>query len=240
MTTIGIPQTTTQAAARVTPAAPAATRGRTRLQDNLLVCGILAALVYLITDVLGALRYPGYDFTSQGVSELMAVGAPTKNLVDSVFVVYGLLALAFAIGVLRESSGRRALRVAGLLLLGYAVAGFLGGFFPAYPREAGGFNDSVPHMILTAALVVLMLAALGFAAYALGKRFRIYSFATLGAIVALGVASGVYASRLAAHQSTPGFGIVERVLIYGYLAWAAVLGVALIRRHATPVAGDSV
>jgi hypothetical membrane protein len=238
MTTIGIPQA--QAAAAPAPAsAPVTIRGRTRLQDNLLVCGILAAFVYIVTDVLGALRYPGYDFTSQGVSELMAVGAPTRNLVDSVFIVYGVLALAFAIGVLREASGQRWLRWSGLLLFVYALAGLAGRFFPAYPRGAGGFNDSIPHIILTAALVVLMVAALGFAAFALGKRFQIYSLATLGTVIALGIASGVYASRLAAHEPTPGFGIVERVLIYAYLVWAAILGVALIRRHSAPAAGDA-
>ena len=230
MTTIGIPQATAAAAA------PSVVRGRTRLQDNLLVCGILAAFVYVLTDVLGSLRYPGYNFTSQGISELMAVGAPTKHLVDSLFVVYGLLALGLAIGVLRESSGQWKLRVTGLLLLGYALAGSLGRFFPAYPRGAGGFNDSVPHMILTGVLVVLMLAAVGFASFALGKRFQIYSLATLAGIVGLGIASGVYASRLAAHQATPGFGIVERALIYSYLVWAAVLGVALVRRHTAPAA----
>ena len=119
MTTIGMPQASAAAV-------PAQAGGRTRLQDNLLVCGIFAAFVYILTDVLGALRYPGYDFTSQGVSELMAVGAPTKHLVDSIFVVYGVLAVAFAIGVLRESSGQRALRVTGLLLLAYALAGLPG------------------------------------------------------------------------------------------------------------------
>lgn len=232
MTTIGIPQ------GRIEPtAAPA--RGRSRLQDNLLVCGILAAFVYVLTDVLGAMRYPGYDFTSQGISELMAVGAPTKHLVDSVFVVYGMLALAFAIGVLRESSGQRALRVTGLLLLGYSLVGAFGRFVPAYPRSAGGFSDSLPHVILTGVLVVLMLAALGFASRALGKRFQIYTLATLGTLVALGIASGVYGSRLAANQPTPGFGIVERVLIYAYLVWAAVLGVLLVRRHSAPTAPDA-
>ena len=174
MTTIGVPQA--QSAPATAPA-----RAGTRLQDNLLVCGILAALVYILTDVLGALRYPGYDFTAQAISELMAVGAPTKHLVDSIFAVYGVLTLAFAIGVVRES-GQRTLRVTGLLLMGYALAGMLGRFFPMYPRGAGKFND-LPHVILTGALVVFMLAAVGFASYALGKRFRIYSLATLGAIV---------------------------------------------------------
>jgi len=234
MTTIGIPQEQS-----ATTAAPVRVGSASRLQDNLLVCGILAALVYIATDVLGVLRYPGYDFTAQGISELMAVGAPTKHLVDSIFVVYGALAFTFAIGVLRESSGQRTLRVAGLLLLCYAVAGALGRFFPAYARGAGSFNDSVPHVILTGVLVVLMLGSLGFGSLVLGKQFRIYSLATLGTIVALGVASGFYASRLAAQQPTPGFGIVERVLIYAYLIWAAVLGVLLMRRHGEPTGGNA-
>jgi hypothetical membrane protein len=231
MTTIGIPRE--QGA---TTAAPV--RVASRVQDNLLVCGILAALVYIVTDVLGVLRYPGYDVTAQGISELMAVGAPTKHLVDSIFVVYGVLAFMFAIGVLRESSGQRALRVTGLALLGYAAAGALGRIFPAYARGAGGFGDNVPHVVLTGVLVVLMLAALGFASLALGKRFRIYSLATLGVIVALGIASGVYATRMAAQQPTPGFGIVERVLIYAYLIWAAILGGLLMRRHSDAIGGN--
>ena len=55
MTTIGIPQTSAAAAA-----APPTARGRTRLQDNLLTCEILAALGYVVTDVLGVLCYRAY------------------------------------------------------------------------------------------------------------------------------------------------------------------------------------
>ena len=237
MTTIGI--ATGQSAA---PAAATA-RSRNRLQDNLLVCGTLAAFVYLLTDVLGSLRYPGYDFTSQGVSELMAVGAPTKLLVDSIFFVYGLLAIGFAIGVIRDAprgERARALRTTGVLLLAYAAIPMaLAGRFAAHPRGAGAFSASVPHIIVTAVLVVLMLAALAFGAFALGRRFRFYSLGTLGLIVALGVVSGYYGARLAAGQSTPGFGIVERVLIYAFLAWAATLGVALLRKaHASSEASS--
>ena len=228
MTTIGI--ATERSSGSAAPA-EASARSRNRLQDNMLVCGTLAAFVYLVTDILGSLRYPGYDFTSQGVSELMAVGAPTKTLVDSIFIVYGLLAIAFAIGVIREPSpGRRALRITGAVLLAYAAIPMaVAGRFAAHPRGAGAFSDSVPHVILTAVLVVLMLAAIGAGAFALGQRFRIYSFATLGVLVVLGAVSGYYGARLAAGQSTPGFGVVERVLIYAFLAWAATLGISLLR-----------
>jgi hypothetical protein len=54
------------------------------------------------TDVLGGMRYEGYSFTSQAISELMATGAPSEAFVDPLFITYGVLALAFSVGVRRE------------------------------------------------------------------------------------------------------------------------------------------
>jgi len=60
------------------------------LRKSLLVCGMLAWLVYVGVDVLAAIRYPEYhSFTSRAISELMASGAPTERLVDPLFRVHG-------------------------------------------------------------------------------------------------------------------------------------------------------
>jgi hypothetical protein len=48
------------------------------LRKILLVCGILAALLYVGSDILAAMRWEGYSYTAQTVSELRAVGAPTR------------------------------------------------------------------------------------------------------------------------------------------------------------------
>src|SRR5205814_7725557 len=78
------------------------------LRKSLLVCGMLASLVYVGTDVLAAIRYPEYHiFTSRAISELMASGAPTERLVDPIFLLYGVLMLAFAVGVWMSSSRKR-------------------------------------------------------------------------------------------------------------------------------------
>jgi CubicO group peptidase (beta-lactamase class C family) len=95
---------------------------------------------------------------------------------------------------------------------------------------AGSSASDTPHMVLTGALVLLTLLALGFGARALGRRFRRYSVATLLTLLVLGALSAPYGARLAAGQPTPGFGIVERILIYSSLLWVAVLAVALLRR----------
>jgi hypothetical membrane protein len=214
-------------------------RGRTKAQpvqsgsvvrQLLLVCGILAALLYAATDVLGGMRYPGYSFSSQMISELMAIGAPSEPFVDPLFIIYGLLTLAFGVGVLREGAGRsRALRITGALLIGYAAVGFTGPTLFEMHQRGSGASDA-PHIILTGVLVLLTLLAMGFGAFALGKRFRLYSFATLLTVIAFGALAASSGARLAAGQPTPGFGILERINIYASMAWVMVLAIALLRR----------
>ena len=207
-------------------------RSGVTLRQLLLACGILSSLLYVATDAVGGMRYDGYSFTSQAVSELMAVGAPSEAFVDPLFIAYGVLALAFGVGVLREGAGRsRALRVTGALLIGYAAVGFTGPtLFEMHQRGAGGPGGDTPHIMLTGALVLLHLLAIGFGAFALGRRFRAYSLVTLLLLFVLGVLSAPYGARLAAGEPTPGFGIVERLLIYSSLLWTAVLARALLRR----------
>jgi hypothetical protein len=61
---------------------------RSIVRQALLVCGLLSSLLYIATDILGGLRYDGYSFTSQAISELAAIGAPSKPFVDPLFIVY--------------------------------------------------------------------------------------------------------------------------------------------------------
>ena len=134
-----------------------------RLQHVLLVCGILSSLLYAATDLVGGLLDEGYSFTSQTISELGAIGAPSKPLVDSLFMIYPVLALAFSAGVLREATGRnRALRITGALLAAYAIFGAVGfRTAPIHQRGAGSLASDLPHIVVAGVVVLLMLLALG-------------------------------------------------------------------------------
>jgi hypothetical protein len=57
----------------------------------LLACGVLSSLLYVATDALGAMRREGYSYVSQTVSELSAIGAPTRPLVGALFLAYSVL-----------------------------------------------------------------------------------------------------------------------------------------------------
>lgn len=207
------------------------------IQRALLACGILSSLLYAATDLLGGMRYEGYSFTSQAVSELMASGAPSESFVDPLFLAYDLLVLAFGIGVLREGARRNGfLRLTGALLIAYGIMGLAGPtLFEMRPRGTGSIATDMPHIILTGALVLVTLLAIGVGAFAFGRRFRLYSAATFLTMIVLGVLSAPNGARLAAGLPTPGFGIVERINIYASLLWIAVLAVALLRR---PISRD--
>ena len=68
-------------------------------QKVLLVCGILSSLLYAAMNVFVPMRYEGYSSASQTVSELSAIGAPTRPLWVLLGVAYTLLVTAFGWGV---------------------------------------------------------------------------------------------------------------------------------------------
>jgi len=56
----------------------------------LLACGWASSLLYVVTDVLGAVNYPRYDYTGQAISELSAIGAPTADLLAPLTTLYSI------------------------------------------------------------------------------------------------------------------------------------------------------
>ena len=46
----------------------------------LLGCGILSSLLYVAANIVGFRRWTDYSLTSQTVSELSAIGAPSRAL----------------------------------------------------------------------------------------------------------------------------------------------------------------
>jgi hypothetical protein len=131
------------------------------LKRILLVCGVLSSLLYVGIDAFAALRYGEYhSYVSQAISELGAVGAPTRELVDPLFLAYGVLLVAFGVGVWTSAGRTRALRVIGALLIGIAVVGLLTP--PMYLRGTGNVSSDLPHIVLTGVIVLFILSAIGF------------------------------------------------------------------------------
>jgi hypothetical protein len=193
----------------------------------LLTCGIVSSLVYVAANVLGALRWQGYSSTSQTVSELSAIGAPSRAIWVPLGIAYDLLLIAFGVGVWGCSGRKRALRVTAAMLIAIGALGTV--WPPMHMRGAVATFTDMMHIIFAGAVVVLTLVAIGFGATGLGPRFRLYSIATLVVLVVFGALTGLAGPRIAANLPTPWVGVTERINIGGYLLWIAVLATALLR-----------
>src|SRR5215208_2053547 len=199
----------------------------------LLGCGIVSSVLYIVTDVLETLRYEGYSYVDQEFSELTAQGAPTRDFMVALNgIPYTLLVAAFAVGIWTSAAPKRAARITGAMLLGYAAFGMAGGvLLPMRPREAlaagEGALRNVMHIPATAVMSLFIVLAMGFGATLLGKQFRYYSYATIATLLVFGALASLQAGQLAANEPTPWMGIEERINIYATMLWVAVLAIGL-------------
>jgi uncharacterized protein DUF998 len=201
------------------------------LRKALLVCGILSSLLWAAMNVFVPMQWESYSSATQTVSELSAIGAPTRPLWVALAVAYTALLTAFGCGVWASADRSRHLRVVGGAIVAAALIGLY--WPPMHQREvlaSGGatLTDTL-HIAWAMATNVLFILALGFGAAALGKWFRLYSIATIVVLVTFGTLTSMDAPRLQAGLPTPWIGVWERICIFAFMLWLAVLGITLLR-----------
>lgn len=202
-------------------------RGRGTIRTILLVCGILAPLLYVAMNIVGAVQFGGYSSVSQTISELSAIGAPSRALWVRLGIAYDVLVVAFGLGVWLSARGRRALHVVGALLVVDGLIGFA--WPPMHLRGAGTSLTDGLHIAFTGVSVVLVLIALGVGANAFGKRFRIYSISSIAISLAFGALTSAYGPRIPKNLPTPWVGVWERISAGAFLLWIAVFATALLQ-----------
>jgi hypothetical protein len=201
----------------------------------LLGCGVVSSVLYIAVDVLGSLRYPGYSYADQEFSELTAQGSPVRSLMIALNEIpYTVLVAAFAGGVWTSAEPKRAGRITGAMLLGYALSGMVTGvFFPMKPREAlaagEGTLRNAMHPPGTIVMSLFIVLAMAFGARLLGRRFLYYSYGTIAILIVFGVLTSLQVGRMEANQPTPWMGVTERINIYATMLWVAVLAIGHLR-----------
>jgi len=204
-----------------------------KLRRVLLICGVLSSLAYLGADQLAAVFHGAYhSFAAQTISELFARGAPTRAMVDPLLVLYDLLTIAFGVGVWLAARGQRSLRITSVALVVLGAVGVPGPWL--FPMNLRGVGGDEPHIIMTAVMVLFIITAVVAGAFALGRGFRLYSFATLATTLLFGMLTGLQGKAVATGAPTPWIGLTERVCIGAFLLWVAVLAVALLRADRVP------
>lgn len=204
----------------------------------LLWCGVGSSVLYIATDILAATQlYPGYSYTAQQVSELSALGAPTRGLWIAMSILWAVLVIAFAFGVWLSSQGKVTLRLTAILVAAYGLIGLAWVLFaPMHARGTVALETDASHIIFAAVQVLNMVLFIALGSGAAGRGFRVYSIATIVLMLGAGAIPGTQTQAMAAGQPTPWLGAIERVSVYLPVLWVGVFGLVLL---AAPVVASS-
>ena len=195
----------------------------------LLACGVASSLVYLVTDVVGALSYPGYDYAGQAISEMSAIDAPTADLLAPFITLYGILFALFAAGVWIVAGRRRRLRWSAGFMVALAALGIGWALSPMHMRGTEPSTTDTMHLVMSGASVSLLVAIIFSGGGAFGRKFRLYSAATMLFMLGFGYLTTRDVPLVAAGKATPWLGLNERLSFLAWLSWMAVLSIMLLR-----------
>jgi len=203
------------------------------MKKILLICGILSSLFYVVINIFVPLGFEGYSYAVHTVSELSAIGAPTRQVWVILAMIWVLLFAAFGWGMLKSADGNRTLRIVGILILAYCVVNFY--WPPMHQREAlaageGSLTDTL-HLIWAGFAVLFMLLMMGFGATAFSGGFRIYTITSMVLHAVFGFLTSLEVPNVETNGPTPWIGVWERINIGIFLLWVAVLAAMLLRKE---------
>jgi hypothetical protein len=187
----------------------------------------VGAALYPLADILAAMRYPGFSYRDQAVSELFAIGAPTSDFIVPLFSVSSAGILLFALGIWMSANGRRLVKVLAVMMALNALdALVLWNFFPMHMRGVEPTFTDLMHGLL--AIDPFLLTAIILAAVAFPGRFRVYTITTLVASTVLALSAVKYVPAVVAGDPTPWMGAAERAGQYATDLWYAAFAVMLM------------
>jgi hypothetical membrane protein len=203
---------------------------------------VLAALVYLTAEAVTAGAFPGYSYADNYISDLgipevgayegRAIDSPLHAVMNTAFVVQGLLYLAAAVLVVRVSADRSRWLFVGLATayaVGVALVGLIHG------SQANAENGTAVFHVVGAALAIIggnlaaIVAGVGLRGYT-PPAYSAISM-TLGVVGLIGLVMLQVDARIAGVDILPD-GTWERIAVYTVTAWQLLTGVLLIRRRA--------
>ena len=189
-------------------------------------CGILAPILYIAALVVGNILDPSYSQVGKTISELIERGAPNRDLLNAIFIIYNILLIPFAVGLyfnLRKGATTTLVTIA---LIINAVLGVAWTLF--FPLDIGGKSTSLTgtlHLVVGALVVPLIFAIeLGFWRSARkDDRWRRYGKFSL-AIFAITLVFGL---MTVAFVNSDYRGLLERITTGSFLLWVEVLALKL-------------
>jgi hypothetical protein len=186
---------------------------------------LAATLVYVLATAAGSVLDPSYSQIRQHVSDLTASGAPTWAALAPLYLLYNVLAAAFAVEFYRASPGDRLWKLGTALLVVNAFAGVM--MVTLFREDLGGVpttSAGAAHLVFAglSSLVIVVAAfayGIAFRRSALLRPLAVFSFAVGVGFAVLGPIAAV-----ATGQKSDLAGLAERGPIGLFVLWLLVVG----------------
>jgi hypothetical membrane protein len=230
-----VPIAANRVGADTSPSASALTR-------VLLACGVVGPPLFIVTFLIEGATRPHYSAWRNYVSSLGAGPGGAAQVAN--FIVYGLLSVAFVVGLRRVfSSGKGS--IAGPFLLGiYGLGLLVAGVFVTDPSL--GYPPNPPtsalhtvHGMIHGLAGLAVFTSLAAASFALARRFAgnpawrgwaVYSLLTGAMVIVFFVVSTVSSVLDEVGSSPNGLtGLFQRIAIIVGWSWIALLAARLLR-----------
>jgi len=202
-----------------------------KLVNWLCLSGIIAAIFYLLHDIIGAANYPGYNWASQAVSDLTATDAPSFAIASGLSHVYGIMSCLCCalVCILVQEEKRKALRLGIYLFAIMNLVSAVG--YSIFPLSSAGYDgsfQSIMHVyVVTIAVVLLSIVSLILIAVGAFKgKKKALGILAIAAFVLMfigAVGSGNVPKEI--------FGIFERFSTYSAVVFTAILGIYGFRKE---------
>lgn len=196
------------------------------MNKSVYLSGILAALLFAIILVSGAIISPDVSVLRDSVGSLTSIGASYRGLYDWLFTIYGLSLLVFSVGMAKiwQVAGNKKMEYSGTLLIIYSMTSLAIKYFHMDEISAASTLVGNIYLVLVAISIVTALLAIFFGAFGFGEArgLGLESFSLLvGTFVAgsnLYYAMGNYPQY---------YGLFERITLGGLVLWVFVVALDL-------------
>ena len=196
-----------------------------KLIKILCLSGIVAAVFYLLHDIIGAANYPGYNWQAQAVSDLTATDAPSFAVAHGLSAVYGIFSCLCGVMlcILAKNFKKKSLRL-GIYL--FTIMNFISAIgYSLFPLSGAGYDGSFQsfmHVYIITTLVVLLsiVSLILIAVGAMKEKHKALGILAIVALVLMFI--GAVGSQ---NMPKEIFGIIERFSTYSAVVFTAILGV---------------
>jgi hypothetical protein len=200
-------------------------------REYLLLAGLLSSVWYVFMNILVPRFYANYSQRDYTVSELSAIGSPTRSLWLKLSVPYIILLALFGLGIILNADNIWQ-RSVGWLVLVYSVLNIY--WPPMHTREViadgGSTKSDTLHITWTGLAVGIFFLMMTLGALGLGTLFKVYTVVSILLQILFGFLTTPSLKKIPSGAATPNAGLYERINILVFIVWVAVFSVVVFVR----------